>query len=60
MKLDTRLVDTIYTQLYDYYMLLVSQGRDIPLDLHHAMQRLEEKYGRAADREAYRQRKGYR
>ena len=60
MKLEIGFVDLVYTQLYDYYMLLEGMGRGIPLDLLHAMRTIEDKFRRAADREEYRKEKGYR
>lgn len=60
MKIDSALVDVIYSQLYDYYMLLESSGQDIPLDLLHAMRTIETKFRRYAERAEYRQKKGYR
>lgn len=59
MKLDIGFVDLVYTQLYDYYMMLEGMGRDIPLDLVHAMRTIEDKFRRAAEREEYRKEKGY-
>ena len=60
MKIDSALVDIIYSQLYDYYMMLESSGQEIPLDLLHAMRTIEIKFRRHAEREEYRKKKGYR
>ena len=60
MKIDSRLLDIIYDQLYTYYMRLTDAGEDIPLDLLHAMDSLERKFRRSAEREDYRKKKGYR
>lgn len=60
MKIDSAIVDLIYSQLYNYYMTLESAGQEIPLDLLNAMRTIENKFRRYAEREEYRKRKGYR
>lgn len=60
MKLDAEMVDVVYTQLFNYYMMLKGMGREIPNDLERVMSALEDKFKRAAQREVYRKEKGYR